>query len=63
MPAPTDNQDSPSKVTAEPKSEASHSLGIIVNPEETIGIRIEPVFISLGLKSSHFKESVGGSAD
>jgi hypothetical protein len=48
--------------TSATERNASSTLTVIVNPEDSIGIPIEPMFISLGLKLTSFKPEVGGSS-
>ena len=59
MPEPkqTENQESPQNT---PKGAAK--LNVIVNPEDTVGVLLKPVFISLGIKIESFKKEVGGTA-
>ena len=37
-------------------------LNVIVNPEETVGVPLQPAYVSLGIKSERFKKEVGGTA-
>lgn len=46
-----------------PSSAKPSTLSVIVNPEDTVGIPLEPAYISLGLKPEHFKKESGGTSD
>lgn len=51
----------PTHDTASPVANTQPSLSVIVNPEDTIGLMLEPAFISLGLPPEYFFHEVGGT--
>lgn len=58
---PKTNQDAAVQAPpAVPKQESK--LKVIVNPEDTVGIPLQPAYISLAIKPEQFKADVGGTA-
>ena len=58
MPRRENNEETAGDARAQPHA----ALNVIVNPEETIGLLLNPTFVSLGLTTDLFKKEVGGAA-
>lgn len=56
---PKKPEDSDGSKTADEHKDST--LDVIVHPEDTIGVPIAPVMISLGLTAANFKQDVGGT--
>ncbi len=41
-------------------ADAAGKIAVVVNPEDVVGIKLEPTFISLGISQAMFKKEVGG---
>ncbi|HKR47903.1 MAG TPA: hypothetical protein VJU59_50960 [Paraburkholderia sp.] len=46
-----------------PSVARSSVLSVIVNPEDTVAMPLEPAYISLGLKPEQFRKEYGGTSD
>ncbi|MBP0596054.1 hypothetical protein J8I87_41900 [Paraburkholderia sp. LEh10] len=58
----TETQTGPTPPAAAPTAAAAPTLAVIVNPEDTVGLVLQPAYISLGLAPELFVKEIGGTA-